>query len=56
MPGDLTISLFFFNLVLMFIVSVMLIVGLNMVRILLDWDGLGLVLLGNLSSECNVLW
>lgn len=40
----------------MFVVSVMLIVGPNIVRILLDFDGLGLVLLVDLSSECNVLW
>ena len=40
----------------MFVVSVMLIVGINIIRFLLGWDGLGLVVFGNLSSECKSLW
>jgi hypothetical protein len=55
MSGDLRISLFF-KLVLVFFVSVMLIAGLYIIRFLLDWDDLGLVLFGSLSSECKASW
>jgi hypothetical protein len=50
MFGDLRISMLFVKLGLMFVVCVMLIVGLNIARVLLDWDGSGLVLFGNLLS------